>query len=111
MGIALWTHWTHLGTVEGDPSTWQNDILMIDAQKISKVMHKHPDVRTITFEYARQVHARCLATEAGDLREIADPYDGFEEVVSKMEFDARLLISRLALSLLKPIWHMQLFAN
>lgn len=93
---ALWTDWTHLGTLE---ATGTADVLWLAAADLQAELVRHADLRMLTMDYARafQHFVSQPGTRRSDLVSAVDT----QEIMSLLSHESRLAIASPVLEKLR----------
>mmetsp|Transcript_51887 Transcript_51887/g.123488 ORF Transcript_51887/g.123488 Transcript_51887/m.123488 type:complete len:504 (+) Transcript_51887:1-1512(+) len=94
---ALWTVWTHVGTVE---AMTMCEMLVITVEKVTSAFTRHQVIRILAAEYCRSFLAR-LVTACPPVSDwpsdISVPFTDWGEIVLSMMREARIIVGLTAL--------------
>jgi len=98
--LALWTTWSHQGTLEANGDS---EVLEVSASSFQEVLaeQNHPEIETLVWHYTN-AHIRAVHTEMHGALSDTDHVLGHEQLVfSTMPLDMRVLMSKPWLNLLR----------
>jgi len=94
---ALWTVWTHVGTVE---AMTMSEMMVISVERVTTALQRHQVIKALSAEYCRSYLARLVTAcpPVGDWpNDICVPFTDWGEMVLSMFREARIVLGLSAL--------------